>query len=206
MQQSDLPPAMLAVAEKMLHKVLYDAPAAGLGAAPAAAASAAVGGLVRPGAEELDLYIDVLLRQAAALGGAAKGAPTSSSGSSSSGNGGSGGAEVNKARMARVLDALHQRDALAARPAGAVVADDDQFLADNGHMIHTHALAASMARLRLLDVAWGFSLQAVGGDAESAALLTQMVAELRGVLAGYPDQYDAHKRLIGCLLVQVRPI
>ena len=119
--------------------------------------------------------------------------------------------------MARVLDALQQLDTLATRPAGPAIADDDVFLADNGHMVKTHPLAASTARLRLLDMAWEAAppstttttTSAAGAGPcapEAAALLSQMIAELRKVLAGYPDQYDAHKRLIGCVLVQARRV
>jgi hypothetical protein len=96
--------------------------------------------------------------------------------------------------MARVLDALQQLDTLAARPAGPAIADDDIFLADNGHMVKTHPLAASTARLRLLDMAWEAAppstttttTSAAGAGPcapEAAALLSQMIAELRKVLA-----------------------
>eukprot|EP00605_Chrysophyceae_sp_TOSAG23-4_P002785 GSChrysophyteH1.ASY1.ANO1.3069.1 assembled CDS len=50
--QADLPPMMLAVAEKMLHKIFYEA---------TVAAKAAVEN--QPGAEELELYLQVLQKQ-----------------------------------------------------------------------------------------------------------------------------------------------
>ena len=123
------------------------------------------------------------------------------------------------------MAALQQFDELIARPGGAPIKDDEQFLADNGNMVKMHPLNISMMRIRLLETAWGLlntGTEIVGGgvgggaaggggggvgvDGKDSQLLVSclnsMIDELRKVLMGYPDQYDAHQRLIGCLLVR----
>ena len=123
------------------------------------------------------------------------------------------------------MEALRQFDELTARPRGSPIKDDEQFLADNGNMVKMHPLNISMMRLRLLETAWellnaGVGIGAVavtdggvggigvGGKVDDkdrqslSSCLDQMIDELQKVLRGYPDQYDAHQRLIGCLLLR----
>ena len=116
------------------------------------------------------------------------------------------------------MAALQQFDELIAHPGGAPIKDDEQFLADNGNMVKMHPLNISMMRIRLLETAWGLLNTGieiatgggggggVGVDGKDSQLLVSclnsMIDELRKVLMGYPDQYDAHQRLIGCLLVR----
>ena len=61
LQQADLPPMMLTVAEKMLQKLFYAAAAPKADAKTTAAALAAT--TTQPGAEELELYLEVLKKQ-----------------------------------------------------------------------------------------------------------------------------------------------
>ena len=81
-------------------------------------------------------------------------------------------------------------------------------------MVKMHPLNISMMRIRLLETAWGLldtGIEGVGGGAGgvedkdsqlSSSCLDQMIDELKKVMVGYPDQYDAHQRLIGCLLLR----
>ena len=57
LQQNDLPSMMLAVAEKMIHKLFYES------ASTKSADTNNSAMLAQPGAEEIELYVEVLLRQ-----------------------------------------------------------------------------------------------------------------------------------------------
>jgi len=125
LQQADLPLVMLTVAQKMLQKLFFAAPAPTAAAAVAAAPKAQVtpaalaATTMQPGAEELELYIEVLKRQG---------------------------------RTAEALAALKE---LRARPAGAAIKAGEQFLADGScvkmHALRFHSICAELCGKLVLE-------------------------------------------------------
>jgi tetratricopeptide (TPR) repeat protein len=157
LQQDDLPLAMLTVAERMLQKVFVD--------------------IIHVGAEELEIYIELLLKQG------------------------------------KTKEALAQFEDLSVREPRQNIEDEGSFSADPSQ-VKMHSLQRHILHIRLLEV---LLAEAIASEAElssgrkeiengllsSANYTSRIVAELYEVLAAYPDQWDAHKQLIGYIIPQI---
>ena len=142
------------------------------------------------GAEELEVYISLLLKRG------------------------------------KVKDALGQLDRLSRRPPGQSLTDEHSFSAD-GSLVKIHSLQLANLRIKLLQElltinatdrehslqtfkersAENASFDSTEHSAEHSRLLTEersyrseFIAELKKILKGYPDQWEAHVLLIKILL------